>query len=428
MRRLALLITVLLIITLTFTACGDMLLGVGTEDLLQAPQLSSSQRDVLKALTDYLGESIQLKYPRHGSFLSPLLFWDLNGDGVEEVIVLYTSTSLGKNVNIALMENEEGKWKFTFGTEGINTDVERVEFTQLHRDGSTQVIIGYTSLNLSDKYLEVYNYRDSTLQKQYEQAYSDYGLADFTGDGKNDLVVVSLNSQPGPVQITLLSSNGQAFEQPVVTSLDNRFTSCSQFAISSYRNGKSWIVLDGYIGAFLASEVLEYNGKLFVKYGLGTDVNVPTLSLRSQTDLTIRDIDNNGITEVPVVTEEIESIIDTERMYWVSWYDYVINQNRPTQSGIVDTYYGYFLRLPDSWKGKVSIEPTPDVHEWLIRDIQTGSVLLFVRILAQGEELTSNRTYTQAATIGNYRIFLAPTEKTTAAEKRTLIGGITILI
>lgn len=46
------------------------------EELLRAPQPNEAQSAVQTALSNFLGEPLQLKYPRGGSEMAPLLFLD----------------------------------------------------------------------------------------------------------------------------------------------------------------------------------------------------------------------------------------------------------------------------------------------------------------------------------------------------------------
>ena len=64
------------------------------EELLRAPQPNEAQSAVQTALSNFLGEPLQLKYPRGGSEMAPLLFLDLDGDGD----AVYTAYNGIKNV------------------------------------------------------------------------------------------------------------------------------------------------------------------------------------------------------------------------------------------------------------------------------------------------------------------------------------------
>ena len=67
---------------------GGLLPSGNVEELLRAPRQSEQQNAVQTALNNYLGESLQLKYPRGGSEPDPVIFADFDGDGAGEAAVL----------------------------------------------------------------------------------------------------------------------------------------------------------------------------------------------------------------------------------------------------------------------------------------------------------------------------------------------------
>ena len=93
MKRIAILTALLL--SLLLTACSSPLAG-NVEELLEAPKLSQDQTLVVEELNRYIGGSAKLQYPRQGEFLSPFVFKDLNGDGVQEALVFYSREGRGR--------------------------------------------------------------------------------------------------------------------------------------------------------------------------------------------------------------------------------------------------------------------------------------------------------------------------------------------
>ena len=142
---------------------GIVLGGKNVEELLRAPRPSERQSAVQTALNAYLGETLQLKYPRGGAEPDPVIFADLDGDGAEEAAVLYTAESKGQNVHLSVLEQDgSGGWSIAYEVMGLSTEVAEVELAEVF-GGSTQLVVGYANANLVDKYLEVYDYRDVTI-------------------------------------------------------------------------------------------------------------------------------------------------------------------------------------------------------------------------------------------------------------------------
>ncbi|MGN0586792.1 MAG: hypothetical protein ACI4JF_05840, partial [Oscillospiraceae bacterium] len=57
--------------------------GGGIESLLYPPELSEEQEEIFSALTDSVGDNISLQYPKGGSNRSPVVIWDIDGDGTD---------------------------------------------------------------------------------------------------------------------------------------------------------------------------------------------------------------------------------------------------------------------------------------------------------------------------------------------------------
>lgn len=309
--------------------CGCSGQNGNVEELLEAPKLSQSQSLVVEELNRYIGGSAKLKYPRKGDFLSPFVFKDLNGDGVEEAVVFYgddNSEAKNKNVRIALLGQTGNKWTVLWDEEGLGTEVESVNFSSMYGEGSPTLIVGYTSTNLSDKFMGVYTYLkdQNTMQKVDERSYSEYALADFTGTGIDDLIVLSPATQPGPMQASLLSvQSGQL--QPITTlSLDSLLQSCSGI-YTSQSGGQYSLVVDGYTsGGTLASEELYFDTKAqrLLTHSTRLGVSIPNLSTRAVTNLRSRDIDEDGAVEIPVVLGNVSAFSTEQRMLWLSYYDF----------------------------------------------------------------------------------------------------------
>ena len=79
--------------------CAVLLLGLSgcdlyqpdVDSLLSPPVLSELQNEVDLALQDVVGEDFKLRYPSGGSYRSPYIFSDLDGDCAEEAVVFYTA-------------------------------------------------------------------------------------------------------------------------------------------------------------------------------------------------------------------------------------------------------------------------------------------------------------------------------------------------
>lgn len=334
---------------------------VQVEELLRAPKLSGDYGDVQTALNDWLGESAQLKYPMQGDLLSPFLLQDLDGDGRQDAAVLYT-TAQSSNVCIAILQKDDADiWHVRQNVEGLADTVESVGLAQLQPGDATQLVVGYTAAQ-GDHYLAVYSYTDGVLSTILEQQYQQYLVEDITGGGNQDLILMS-TLEDGGVQIELLTVDKEgSFQQVAVMGLSaNRFAGCASVAAGVGADGRHYLVLDGWTGISgnnLASVLLRFDEdtQQMVPADQISTEKLYTASLRNVPSLVSRDLDGDGIVEIPTQPDEagLLNMSQSRRMDFIVWMDYT--SPHPEKSfGLLDEETNCYIELPMEWEGNLKL-------------------------------------------------------------------------
>ena len=334
---------------------------VQVEELLRAPKLSGDYGDVQTALNDWLGESAQLKYPMQGDLLSPFLLQDLDGDGRQDAAVLYT-TAQSSNVCIAILQKDDADiWHVRQNVEGLADAVESVGLAQLQPGDATQLVVGYTAAQ-GDHYLAVYSYTDGVLSTILEQQYQQYLVEDITGGGNQDLILMS-TLEDGGVQIELLTVDKEgSFQQVAVMGLSaNRFAGCASVAAGVGADGRHYLVLDGWTGISgnnLASVLLRFDEdtQQMVPADQISTEKLYTASLRNVPNLISRDLDGDGIVEIPTQPDEagLLNMSQSRRMDFIVWMDYT--SPHPEKSfGLLDEETNCYIELPMEWEGNLKL-------------------------------------------------------------------------
>ena len=334
---------------------------VQVEELLRAPKLSGDYGDVQTALNDWLGESAQLKYPMQGDLLSPFLLQDLDGDGRQDAAVLYT-TAQSSNVCIAILQKDDADiWHVRQNVEGLADAVESVGLAQLQPGDAIQLVVGYTAAQ-GDHYLAVYSYTDGVLSTILEQQYQQYLVEDITGGGNQDLILMS-TLEDGGVQIELLTVDKEgSFQQVAVMGLSaNRFAGCASVAAGVGADGRHYLVLDGWTGISgnnLASVLLRFDEdtQQMVPADQISTEKLYTASLRNVPNLISRDLDGDGIVEIPTQPDEagLLNMSQSRRMDFIVWMDYT--SPHPEKSfGLLDEETNCYIELPMEWEGNLKL-------------------------------------------------------------------------
>lgn len=357
------------------------------EELLRAPRLSGDYGDVQSALNDWLGQSAQLKYPIEGELLSPFVLQDLDGDGQQDAAVLYT-TAQSPNVCIAILQkNDAGEWKVRQNVEGLAETVERVSLAQLQSGEERQLVVGYTAAQ-GDRYLAVYSYKNGQLLVILEQQYEQYLVEDITGGGNQDLILMS-PQETGSVQIELLTVDRDGtFQQVAVMGLSaDRFSGCASVAAGVGSDSKHYLVLDGYTGISgnnLATVLLRFDETLrqMVPATRISADNLYTASLRNVPGLFSRDLDRDGIVEIPTQPDEagLMNLSQSRRMDFIVWMDYT-NRKPEKSFGLLDEETNCYIELPMEWEGNLKLTDSEQYEGAVeLRTVDEDKLVMTVRL------------------------------------------------
>ena len=356
------------------------------EELLRAPRLEGDYGEIQAALDGWLGQSAQLRYPLNGELLSPFLMGDFDGDGVQDAAVLYTATDVPNICLAVLQKDDAGAWQVQDAVEGLTDTVDTVRFARLQEGGADQIVVGYTAQQ-ADSYLAVYASQDGEIDDILAEPYDQYLVEDITGTGYEDLLVLDTDAQ-GASQIKLLTSDREGgFRQAAVMGLSaDRYTGCASLAAGMGAYGGQYLVLDGWTGvsgANLASVLLRYNEQtqqMEPARQIGADA-LYEASLRNVPDLTSRDLDRDGVVEIPTQPEGagLINMDQGRRMDFILWMDYTSAQPRKS-FGLLDEELGFYLELPMEWYGILMLTDGPAEDTVELRSQDGEQLYLTVRV------------------------------------------------
>lgn len=376
-----------------FSACSGF--GVqNVNDLLRAPALGDGAEEIQKALVSYLdGQEPQYKFPKAGDWRSPLVRTDLNGDGVEEAIILYsvadTAVDRGNYVYMALLSQQEGSWQVIHDVPGLSSEVESLEVADLLGNSGRQLIVGFTTSNFNRKTYGLYTMEDNKLQLWYKADYSRYEIGDFTGQGKNDLVVVSSDDVPGNLQLQYIPTENGSFAPPQEpVNLERNFLSCAGITPSLGPNEQRIIIVDGFMEkGLLYSQFVYFNGERF--YTVDDSGALRGASARRNSLLLTRDIDSDGYAEIPLRVSEIQTPGGDKRLEYIEWVDFTNREEEPVvkQFGMLDSDRAVYIRLPDDWRSKTVVSDGEQKGEWQILRRESKTPLVSLKVLESGDTL-----------------------------------------
>lgn len=392
--------------------------GRNVEELLRAPRLTERQSAVQTALNAYLGETLQLKYPRGGAEPDPVIFADLDGDGGEEAAVLYTAQSKGQNVHLSVLEQaEDGAWSVAYEVMGLSTEIAEVELAQVF-GGSTQLLVGYANANLTDKYLELYDYREVTIYSACRQPYDAYWLGALAEEGTR-LAVACATAEPGALTLQLFAPEGRAMAAVQAVALDERLEKCTGVYPAGGGEARGFLV-DGATALGAGCQFLRLEDGVLTPCADGTEEGGAMLRQRPQAlaALTPRALGDSGELAAPEAGASIPTLQAAQRFYPVDWVD-DFHRTPLRQFGIYDAEYSYFLRLPDRWRGAISITAQAD-GSWQVRHAKNSRLLCSVRI---AELRAPAGAYVEAARLAEKKVLLTFSDACTPVQIDLVLHG-----
>ena len=169
--------------------------------------------------------------------------------------------------------------------------------------------------------------------------------------------------EDGGVQIELLTVDKEgSFQQVAVMGLSaNRFAGCASVAAGMGADRKHYLVLDGWTGISgnnLASVLLHFDEdtQQMVPASQISTERLYTASLRNVPGLVSRDLDGDGIVEIPTQPEEagLLNMSQGRRMDFIVWMDYT--SSHPEKSfGLLDEETNCYIELPMEWEGNLKL-------------------------------------------------------------------------
>lgn len=419
-RQLALCLCLLLLLCGCSAGAGT---GAAVEELLRAPQLSGRYSQVQKALNAYLGESAQLKYPVSGEEPSPFLFGDWDGDGREDAAVLY-ACSKGQNAHLAILEQDDNGWAVTQEVEGLAPEVESAAAATLEDNQGSQLVVGYGSAQ-GDRYLAVYSYAAETLETVLQESYAEYMLEDITGTGVQSLVLITPET---PTLKLLLWQDGSYRPVQELALGAGHFTSCAGLYSGRGAGAGRCIVVDGWTGSALASDLLYFDRGAGQLRRWQTAQELYNSTLRTYTSLYSDDLLQDDRIEIPVQlsTEEGGMISGglERRLAFIEWRDFSYGSARGRSFGVLDGEYGFYLALPAQWKGQVNLTEGDTEEMWEVRSLDGAEVYLTLRLTDLGQ---APEGFVRAATIGSQQISIRAGENVPPEYAANLAARVTVL-
>lgn len=385
------------------SGCSDISFGDNT--ILRPPRATGDKAEIQDIINEEAGGSYNLKYPQNGENRSAVIMRELenqnlssasagnNGSITEYAVALYSTENDSKlNVSFVMCEGDKWKCEGTFTNSG--TGVDCVTFDDIDGNGIDEIIIGWSTYDVNRKMLSAYSIENNTIQEmKLEETYSSLVVTDMTGDNADDLVLLSISSTKYPSQAKIIQYSGK--EKSLISKvdpleLDSEVTEFSGVTAGKIDKSVNGIVIDGKkSGGTISTQIIYYDEELGVLknplYVITDDGKISNETTRKDS-LISRDIDGDGIIEVPVVNpmsaspdEDVSNICNI-----TSWKKFSSDDETlyTTMNTVVNYNDGYYFIMPKAWNnGLVSTRMNADKRQLTFYVWNSGTMTLGDKLL-----------------------------------------------
>ncbi|MCO7135995.1 hypothetical protein NIF40_00440 [[Clostridium] leptum] len=429
LTRLLVFAVVLSLLCASLSACsgkdGKVTAGFNPNNLLRPPRLTGDQAGVQKALSDNISKKYTLKYPRSGDYRSAVVYQDLNGDGLDEVLAFYKLADESL-IHIMMLqceidENGQESWSCVSDTPAPSSEMEFISFEDLDDDGRPEVITGWRSASPVENQIVVHSMQGNSLSQRFSEKYTEAQVVDLDDDGILELLLISLDSTTLTASANLYklqkgSDGKSSFDLMGTTPMDGYVSSGSSnspyasVAVGELRPGITAVFVDGYkssttSSASFTSSITE------VLYWRQEDSQLVNLFFNAQTQtveetyrpvqMVSSDINGDGWIEIPSVRElpGYEKKPEADKLWLTNWMHYNGYQDESqgfdkevALSCVMNKAEGYYFSFPDEWLGYVTAQNQPGdrtltFYRWdsSSNPAQMGEPLLHIRVVQSAQ-------------------------------------------
>ncbi len=313
---------VILCSAMVFTGCSEMQMSV--QDLLSPPKLSVQMEEIKSVIKSVYKEDVEYIHPQYGDNLDSIQFIDLDNDGVDEVLLFNKVANSEEPLRALLLIKQDDTWTVNNDIKGVGFDINIVKYQDIDNDGMKEIFIGWQGGNSANKVLSAYQYENGSINKVFEQIYSEFCIGDLTGDGNEEIVLIDYDRNEGMTSATMYDSAFTLINEVIMEGFVKEHFNIQMGYAKENQLGCFIDVTS--INGFSWTELLVYNEQL------GKMINVFSESDIYQNEKTFKhkkriskDVDLDAVIEIAKLRRPFgydDSVKDDDIPWITSWYNW----------------------------------------------------------------------------------------------------------
>ncbi len=384
-------LTLALSVFLIFSLCGCDAITFNVIELMSPPKATGEKAAIQKLIDTEAGSGYTLKYPQNGNYRSAITTMDYDADGVEEAIAFYLPAGEAQTIHLLIMDNIDGEWTTVGNHISKSTAVDRLLFTDLDGDGVSEIIVGWNTYNNLVKDLSLYMTSAGTSSEIIcGTQYSELLCYDFTGNSKEELLLLSLYTADKPASASLITLNDTKNSLYTISEapIDGDVVSFAKLQTGRVFYGQQGAVIDGITSAGTYNTQLVYYSEYFASLQVVSFAeDSPTNQKERSYAVLSEDIDGDGIIEIPNTFKLRIDDIQTEAVpaALIYWCEYTATGSMEiNKTQVTSLVYSLRFTVPEKWGDNYPAYvnySTNEItfYEWS-DDNKPGDVILIIKM------------------------------------------------
>lgn len=367
MKRRILTAMLFLLTALLFSGCT-----MRTVEQMYALPKRSEEFNEMQSAIDTAMYGMTYASPQSGENQQTVQMADLNGDGVEEIIVFAKGASEKPLQVLIFTHDADGNVRTmeTIGSNGLA--FEQVEYVDFDDRPGKELVVGIRVGEQVQRSLAVYTFQNNDAELMLLNGYSKFITCDLDKNGRSELMVFRQGEVELQRAMAVLyqTKNGQ-IERSLELSMSGKAEDIRRIMQGSLQNGTSAVYVASAPEAnVMVTDVLTLKGDSFVNLTYSGDVNTSIPTLRNFYVYS-EDIDGDGVVEIPsTVTMKPLSMWQTaEHRQFLRWY--ALDENGWEYNKLFTFHNfvgGWYLRLHNTWASRITVEQDNGVYRFYLWD------------------------------------------------------------
>ena len=306
-----------------------------------------------------------------------------------------SSSAEEKPLKLYILDSDNENFHISAVIEGTGTAFDCLSYADFDGDGINEMIIGY-KMGSSLQQMAVYSVHDLRPTLLFTSNYSRFTCGDLTADGRADIFILNTASADSAGEATLFSMMEDGEVVSTSAMMSKNIESISKVMLGRLEQNKAAIFVDSAYSTDSSDGTVT---DIFAWYDSLKNITLqPSELISSSTERSYavycRDIDSDGITEIPKLralpsrSETVYRVID--------WYAF----DRSGKSTVKLTTYhnytdGWYLAFPRSWRNSVSVRRQDNIsgeRALVFSYEKTDKTVDFLKIYTQSGENREERS------------------------------------